>query len=61
MKRNDIEKHTGICVAINTVDGCHGCAQTVLGRTDDDRDDIVRLRRSRCRSLRRTVEVPPVI
>lgn len=42
-KGNDIEEHTGMRVAIDTVDGCHGCAHTLLRRTDDDGDDLIQL------------------
>lgn len=50
-KSNDIEKHAGLCVAVDAIDGCHGSPNTLLGGADDHWDDIVLLRHSVCRSL----------
>lgn len=59
-KSNDIEEHAGARVAVDAVDGCHGCTHALLRCTDDDGDDIIRLRRSRG-SLCSEPEVLPVI
>lgn len=50
-KSNDIEKHAGLCVAVDAIDGCHGGPNTLLRGADDHWDDIVLLRHSSCRNL----------
>lgn len=40
---NDVEEQVGIRVAVDAVDDCHGCAHTLLGGADDDRDDVLPL------------------
>lgn len=50
-KSNDVEKHAGLCVAVDAVDGCHGCPDTLLRGADDNWDDIILLRHTSCRNL----------
>lgn len=53
-KSNDVEKHAGLCVAVDAVDGCHGCPKTLLRGADDNRDDVILLHHFSCRNLRRS-------
>ena len=41
---DDVEKHTGLRVALHTVDGCHGTPETLFTRTDHHGDGTPLLR-----------------
>lgn len=50
-KSNNVEKQFGLCVAVDAVDGCHGCPNTLLRGADDNWDDIILLQGSSCMNL----------
>lgn len=50
-KSNNVEKHAGVCVAVDAVDSCHGRPNTLFRRADDNWDDAILLGHSSSRSL----------